>query len=173
MGNHGLDALQFAEETELQHLDYSEGNLSQEDAYDLGIIDELGWEGTPSPFIDTVTNGADLYKWAYLFDHGSIEDLFGLKKRPRKVPTNFRLNDVELSSLKILVKKNKIAWSMRLGMAKQTLSGKRLTENQEKWMETNWRGGTKAFYADIKKYGKKVVETLETLNTLFDKIINL
>ncbi|NJM09573.1 MAG: hypothetical protein HC883_01340 [Bdellovibrionaceae bacterium] len=43
MGMHANDALDYACVTELLRLDYEEGRLSEANAYDMGIIDELGF----------------------------------------------------------------------------------------------------------------------------------
>lgn len=79
---------------------------------------------------------------------------------------------VNRASLKATCLKYERAWSMRLGMARTVLAGRRLSDKQAAWMETNWKGGTSNFLHEMGIAGEQIVQNLEKLNAKIQEVIN-
>jgi hypothetical protein len=169
MGDHAQDSLDYNADYTLDHLDYLEGNLSLDDAYEKGIIDELGFAkelkyfSTP-PIYDV--QGLEIYslRMLQLFENGSFFDLLKIKRSQRNQDPKI------LNEIKILVEKVKTRYSMLLGMSQYPINNKPFSDKQEKWLSTNWKGGYQQFEIDLKKDHGGIQQNLKKILKRIDQI---
>lgn len=159
MGEMADMALEHVLDEEFSRIDYVMGDMSQQEAYDRGYIDELGyeqegisqaWKNAPNP-------------WELDQELVKAEAEFGSnlsKLLPR--PPDYK------KALIKTCKKHKLKHQMMKGMAAQVYLRGNLTEKQQKWIETNYNGGAEKFLLDMKEE-----ENYIKVSNWCDKIIEI
>jgi hypothetical protein len=164
MGDFAQDNLDYNADTELAYLDYIEGNLSREEAFDLGIIDSFGFHKdlpvkAPPPYD---VQGMELYSQQLI-------NIFHNDTPPKSSSLKF-LQRKDNNAIIALLNKVEKRYSMLLGMSYYPIKGKSFSNKQEKWLSTNWKGGYQQFEIDLKKDYMTIQQQLKKILLRVDQI---
>ena len=141
-------------QAEAQRADYKSGFMSDEDAYDLGIIDEMGAPQEPHHLADVNPFALDYEEVAAQLDIVDNESHVGFNCYGDVFTAKYTVKDIKAKSK---------TYQYLLGFAKHYKNKGWLSNKQKAVVETNWKGGSSKFISDLETSADEIIKVLEDI----------